>query len=150
MAGDRATTLSGSFQKVTLGITSKVLGAGKYSISGATRKTVDVSEFGVDIDIFEFGSADGGTISLTDVAYDPTDPQQNTLRTAVQNGIKLTGDVTSGLLFWINTTSYLAVGTSGTILMTQAGKVDADRNGSAKTSFEGKISGAFMWVTGVS
>lgn len=150
MAGDRATTLSGSFQKVTLGITSKVLGAGKYSISGATRKTVDVSEFGVDIDIFEFGSADGGTISLTDVAYDPTDPQQNALRTAVQNGTKLTGDVTSGLLFWINTTSYLAVGTKGTILMTQAGKVDADRNGSAKTSFEGKISGAFMWVTGVS
>ena len=147
---DRAATLSGSFQKVTLGITSKILGAGKYSISGATRKTVDVSEFGVDIDIFEFGSADGGTISLTDVAYDPTDPQQNTLRTAVQNGTKLTGDVTSGLLFWINTTSYLAVGTSGTILMTQAGRVDADRNGSAKTSFEGKISGAFMWVTGVS
>jgi len=47
MVGDRATTLSGSFQKVTLG-TSKVLGCGKYSISGATRKTVDVSEFGVD------------------------------------------------------------------------------------------------------
>lgn len=146
MAGDRATTLSGSFQKVTLGITSKVLGAGKYSISGATRKTVDVSEFGVDIDIFEFGSADGGTISLTDVSYDPTDPQQNTLRTCVENGTKLNNSVTSGLLLWINTTSYLCVGTSGNILMTQAGKVDADRNGSAKTSFEGKISGAFMYV----
>lgn len=144
---DRATTLSGSFQKVTLGVTSKILGAGKYSISGVTRKTVDCSEFGVDIDIFEFGSADGGTISLTDVSYDPTDPQQNTLRSAVEAGTKLNGSVTSGLLFWINSTSYLHVGTSGNILMTQAGKVDADRNGMAKTSFEGKISGAFMYLT---
>jgi hypothetical protein len=25
--------------------------------------------------------------------------------------------------------------------------VDADRNGSAKTSFEGKVSGAFMYLT---
>jgi hypothetical protein len=147
MAGDRATTLSGSFQKVTLGVTSKILGAGKYSISGATRKTVDASEFGVDIDIFEFGSADGGTISLADVSYDPTDAEQNTLRTAVENGTKLNGSTTSGLLLWINSTSYLHVGTSGHILMTSAGKVDADRNGMAKTSFEGKVSGAFMYLT---
>jgi hypothetical protein len=147
MAGDRATTLSGSFQKVTLGVTSKILGAGKYSISGATRKTVDVSEFGVDIDIFEFASADGGTISLSDVSYDPTDPQQNTLQGAVTAGTKLNGSTTSGLLLWINSTSYLHVGTSGHILMTSAGKVDADRNGIAKTSFEGKVSGAFMYLT---
>ncbi len=59
MAGDRATTLSGCFQKVTLGATSKILGCGKYSISGITRKTVDASEFGVDVDIFEFATADG-------------------------------------------------------------------------------------------
>jgi hypothetical protein len=144
---DRAATLSGSFQKVTLGVTSKILGAGKYSISGATRKTVDVSEFGVDIDIFEFGSADGGTISLSDVSYDPTDPQQTTLQSAVEAGTKLNGSTTSGLLFWINSTSYLHVGTSGHILMTSAGKVEADRNGSAKTSFEGKVSGAFMYLT---
>lgn len=144
---DRAVNLSGSFQKVTLGITSKILGAGKYSVSGATRKTVDVSEFGVDIDIFEFASADGGTISLSDVSYDPTDPQQNTLQAAVTAGTKLNGSSTSGLLLWINSTSYLHVGTSGNILMTSAGKVDADRNGVAKTAFEGKVSGAFMYLT---
>ena len=144
---DRATTLTGSFMKVTLGATSKVLGAGKYAISGATRKTVDVSEFGVDIDIFEFGSADGGTISLSDCAYDPTDPSQNYLRQCVEEGIKLWGnDATSGLRFWVNSSSYLAVGTSGSILMTSAGKVEADRNSSAKTSFEGKVSGAFMKI----
>lgn len=143
---DRATTLSGSFQKVTLGATSKVLGAGKYSISGATRKTIDVSEFGVDIDIFEFASADGGTISLADVSYDPTDPMQNVLEACVTAGTKLLPGSTAGIRFWINNTSYLTIGTSGTILMTQAGKVDADRSGVAKTSFEGKVSGAFMYV----
>jgi len=143
---DRAVTLSGSFQKVTLGATSKVLGAGKYSITGMTRKTIDASEFGVDIDIFEFGSADGGTISLTDVAYDPTNPEQLTLQGCVQNGTKLINSTTSGIRFWINSTSYLTVGTSGTILMTSAGKVDADRSGMAKTSFEGKVSGAFMYL----
>lgn len=143
---DRATTLSGSFQKVTLGATSKVLGAGKFSISGATRKTVDVSEFGVDVDTFEFASADGGTISLTDVSYDPTNPEQQTLQNCVQNQTKLINSTTSGIRFWINSTSYLTVGTSGNILMTSAGKVDADRNGVAKTSFEGKVSGAFMYI----
>jgi len=141
---DRAATLSGAFQKVTLGVTSKVLGAGKYSISGATRKTVDVSEFGVDIDIFEFASADGGTITLSEVAYDPTDPSQTTLQDAVKNQVKQNGSITSGLLFWINSTSYLHVGALGHILMISCLKVDADRNGVARTSFEGKVSGAFM------
>ena len=140
----RAATLSGSFMKVTLGITSKVLGAGKYSYSGYTRSTVDASEFGVDCAIFEFGGVDAGTLSLSDVSFDPTDAQQNTLRTCVKNGVKLTGDSSSGLLFWINSTSYLAVGANGNILMTQGGKVDSDRNGMAKTSFEGKVSGDFF------
>lgn len=145
---DRATTLSGAFMKVTMGSTTKVLGAGKYSISGATRKTVDVSEFGVDVDIFEFGSADGGTISISDASYDPTDPAQQYLRACVENGLKLAGsDTTSGLQFWINSTSKLRVGTSGHIMLTSGGKVDADRNGVAKTSFEGKVSGAFMYLT---
>jgi hypothetical protein len=144
---DRATTLSGSFQKVTLGPTSKILGAGTYEISGITRKTVDCSEFGVDIDIFEFGSADGGTITLSNVSYDPTDPMQNALRAAVEAGTKLIyNSTTSGIRFWINSTSYLTIGMSGTILMTNAGKVSADRNGMAKTDFSGKVSGAFMYL----
>ncbi len=143
---DRATTLSGMFMKVTLGPSSKILGAGRFEISGITRKTVEASEFGVDIDIFEFGSADGGTITLSDVSYDPTDPQQNTLRQCVEQGIKLIQSDTSGIRFWVNSTSYLAIGTSGTILMTNAGKVTADRNGMAKTDFSGKVSGAFMAI----
>ena len=144
--GDRAVTLSGSFQKVTLGATSKICGAGKYSISGITRTTVDVSEFGVDINIYEFGAADAGTISLTDVAYDPTCAEQNWLLAAVQNGTKMAPGVTSGIRFWINSTSWLGIASSGNILLTSAGKVEADRNGVAKTSFEGKVSGGFMYL----
>lgn len=141
---DRATTLSGRFQKVTLGPTSKILGAGTYTISGITRRTVDASEFGVDADIYEFASADGGTIILSDVSLDPTDPAQNYLRTCVENAIKLTDSSTSGIRFWINTTSYYAIGSGGTILMTKGGAVRSDRNGMAKTDFEGQASGAFM------
>jgi hypothetical protein len=143
---DRATTLSGCFQKVTLGATSKILGAGTYTISGMTRRTVETSEFGVDVDIFDFVSADGGTISLGDCMYDPTNPEQNTLRDCVENKVKLINSVTSGIRFWINSTSYLTIGTSGDILMTKAGDVKADRNGLAKTSFEGHVSGAFMYI----
>ena len=143
---DRATTLSGRFQKVTLGATSKILGAGTYIISGITRRTMDASEFGVDVDIFEFASADGGTISLGECVYDPTNPEQNTLRSCVQNATDLVNSATSGIRFWINSTSYLTIGTSGTIKMTKAGDVKADRNGLAKTSFEGQVSGAFMYI----
>jgi len=144
---DRATTLSGSFMKVTLGPTTKVLGAGKYSMSGVTRRTVDVSEFGVDIDIFEFDSADGGTVTLTDVNYDPTDAAQETLQNAALNRVKLAySPLTSGLRLWINSSSYFQIGTSGHVLMTNSRKLDADRNGVGKTSLEGKVSGAAMFL----
>jgi hypothetical protein len=80
------------------------------------------------------------------VAFDPTDPEQLTLQGCVQNAVKLIKSVTSGIQFWLNSTSYMTVGTSGNILMTSAGKVDTDRNGVAKTSFEGKVSGAPMMI----
>jgi len=142
----RAVVQSGSFQKVTLGATSKVLGAGVFSISGGTRKTVDVSEFGDDVDKFEFATADGGTISITGVNYDPADPEQITLRNCMETKVKLINSTTSGPRYWINSTSYFTIGTSGEILITQAGEIAADRNNVAKTKFEGKVSGAFMYL----
>jgi hypothetical protein len=135
--------------KVTYG-TTKVLGAGKFSISGLTRKTLDSSEFGTDIDTFEFGTADGGTISITDCLYDPTDTTgQAMLDALVDNGLKNYGGnaaSSSGLRFYINSTSFMRVGTSGHILLTSARRLEADRNGLAKCSFEGKVSGAAMSV----
>jgi hypothetical protein len=148
MGTTRAAPLTGAFQKVTLGATSKILGGGKYTISGAIRKTVETSEFTDDVDVYEFTIGNGGTISLDDVTFDPTDPEQNTLRTAVTTagGVKLINSTTSGIRFWLNSTSYMTVGTSGTILLTDAGAVSADRNGVAKTSFKGQVSGAFMII----
>ena len=143
---DRATVLSGSYQKVTLGPTVKILGAGTYTLSGVTRRVVDASEFGVDVDIFEFDSADGGTISLGNCLFDPTDASQNSLRTYVEDKVKLVWSITTGIRFWLNSTSYLTIGSSGAILMTKAGDVQADRNGLARTSFEGQVSGAFMYI----
>ena len=143
----RAVVLSGAFQRVSLGSTSKVLGPGKYSMTGMARKTTETSEFGDDIDTFEFTTADGGTISLTDVLFDPADADQNTLRALVSNRVKLIFSSLSNLRLWINSVSYYHVGTSGTILMTSAGAVESDRNGMAKTSFEGLVSGAFMHLT---
>ena len=146
MGTTRAVVQSGSFQRITLGATSKVLGAGVWAISGGTRKTVDVSEFGDDVDKFDFATADGGTISITGVNLDPTDPEQNTLRSCMENKTKLINSTTSGPRFWINSTSYYTIGTSGEILMTNSTPVQADRNNVAKTSFEGKVSGAFMYL----
>ena len=80
------------------------------------------------------------------MSYDPTDPEQLTLNNCVINGTKLINSTTSGIRFWINSTSYLTIGTAGNILMTSAGRVEADRNGAAKTSYEGKVSGAFMYL----
>ncbi len=73
---------------------------------------------------------------------------QNYLRTCIETagGIKLDNGATSGIRFWINSTSYLTIGTSGHILLTNAGKVSMDRNGGAKTDFSGKVAGAFMYL----
>lgn len=146
MGTTRAAVLSGAFKKVTLGATSKVLGAGVFSISGGTRKTVDISEFGDDVDVFAFGTADGGTIAITGANLDVTDPEQNRLRSNMENKVPLINSVTSGPRFWINSTSYYTIGTSGEILITSAGEVAADRNNVAKTKFDGKVSGAFMYL----
>lgn len=137
----RATVFNGKFQKVTIG-TYKVLGAAKYSISGLSRKTLDASEYGDDIDVFEFGTADGGTISISDVLYDPTDSTgQALLDSASLNASKFgSGD----LRFYVNSSSYRTVASGGHILITTSHKIDSDRNQLAKCGFEGKVSGGAM------
>lgn len=146
MGTGRAKVRSGAFQKVTLGPTSKVLGSGTFNISGGTRKTTETSEFGDDVDQFTFGTANPGTISITGANLDPEDPEQNTLRACMENSIELINSSTSGPRFWLNSTSYYTIGTSGKILITEAGEVAADRNNVAKTHFTGQCSGAFMML----
>lgn len=136
-----ATVLNGKFMKVTIG-TYKVLGAGVYSISGLARKTLDSSEYGDDIDKYEFGTADGGTISVNNVLYDPTDTTgQNLLDSACLNYSKFgSGD----LRFYVNSTSYRTVASGGHVLITKSHALESDRNGLGKCSFEGKVSGGAM------
>lgn len=137
----RATVLKGEFMKVTIG-TYKVLGAGVYSISGLSRKTQDVSEFGDDIDVFEFSTADPGTISVNNVLYDPTDSTgQVLLDSAALNASKFgSGD----LRFYVNSTSYKTVASGGNILITKSHALESDRNGLGRCGFEGKVSGGAM------
>jgi hypothetical protein len=137
----RATVLKGEFMKVTIGAT-KVLGVAKYSISGLARRTHETSEFGDDIDVFEFATADGGTISLTDVLYDPTDTTgQVLLDSACLNYSKFgSGD----LRFYVNSTSYRTVQSGGSMLVILAYKLDADRSGLGRCGFDVKVSGGAM------
>jgi hypothetical protein len=137
----RAAVLKGQFMKITVG-TNKVLGAAKYSLSGFTRKTQAVSEYGDDIDVFDFLTADGGTISITDALYDPTDSTgQALLDSAALNASKFTsGD----LRFYVNSTSYRTVASGGHMLVTMGSRLDSDRNGLGRCGFEAKVSGGAM------
>jgi len=142
----RAGVQNGAFQKVTLGATSKVLGAGVFNISGGQRRLIETSEYGDDPDVYEFGGSNAGTISITGVNFDPDDAEQTTLRNCMTNKTKLINSTTSGPRFWINSTSYYTVGTSGQILITNATEIASDRNNVAKTKFEGQVSQAFMYL----
>lgn len=136
-----ATVLNGRFQKVTIG-TYSVMGAGQYSLSGLTRNTLDSSEFGDEVDKFEFGTANGGTITVNDVLYDPTDTTgQVMLDSACLNASKFgSGD----LRFYVNSSSYRTVASGGNILITKSHALEANRNGLGKCGFEGQVSGGAM------
>jgi len=136
-----ATVLKGIFHKITVG-TYTLLGASKYSISGLERSVLDASEYGTGIDIFEFGSANGGTISISDVMYDPTDSTgQVLINSACLNASKFGS---GGLRFYVNSTSYWTVSSGGYMLVTKAHNVESERNGLAKCNFEAKVSGMAM------
>jgi len=137
----RATVLSGVFHKVTVG-TYSVLGASKYTISGLSRSVVDKSEYGDDINVYEFLTADGGTITISDVLYDPSDTTgQALLDSACLNYSKFGS---GGLRFYVSSSGYRTVASGGHILVTKSHAVESDRNGLAKCSFEFQVSGGAM------
>ena len=136
-----ATLLKGIFHKIEVA-SSTLLGASQYSISGLNRTTLDASEYGTTIDIFEFGSADGGTITISNVMYDPLAiSAQGILDSACLNASKFGS---GGIKFFVNTTSFKTVASGGHMLVTKSHAVDSERNGLATCSFEIKVSGAAM------
>ena len=136
-----ATVLKGIFHKVTVG-TYTLLGAGSYSLMGLARSVLEASEYGNDIDIFEFGSANGGTITVNDVIYDPTDSTGQVLLDSACLNVSKFGS--GGLRFYVNSTSYRTVASGGHMLVTKAYALESERNGLAKCSFEAQVSGGAM------
>lgn len=136
-----ATVLKGIFQKVTVG-THPLLGAGEFSLSGMTREMLDAGEFTDDVTKYEFGVLDGGTITINNVLYDPTDTTgQNLIYSACLNASKFGS---GGLRFYVNSTSYRTVASGGHMLVSKAGALESQRNGLARASFEIKVSGGAM------
>ena len=136
-----ADPIKGYKATVTLGPTNKVLGVAEFTISGATRKTQDISEFGDETDRFGTLSLDPGTVSLSNVLFDPTDPYQEQLRAAFSANTALgPGDIR----IWDSLNSYWTIGIGGQLLITNAGKIDGKRSDFHKTSFDFKASGAPM------
>ena len=133
--------LNGRFHKITVG-TYTVLGAASYSVSGLARNTLEASEYGDDLDKFEFGTANGGTITISNVLYDPADTTgQVLIDSACLNRSKFGS---GGLCFYVNTTSYHTVQSGGHILITKSHSLESERNGLAKCSFEAQVSGGAM------
>lgn len=136
-----ATPVKGYNALITLGATNKVLGCSKFTISGSTRKTQDVSEFGNDTDRFATLSLDPGTVSLSDVIFDKDDPYQAQITTALADDTSFgPGD----LRLWVSANAYWTVGVGGTMIVTNGGKLDISRGDVGKTGFEFKVSGAPM------
>ena len=135
------TVLRGRYHKITVG-TYSLLGASKYSISGLARATLEASEYGDDVDKFEFGTANAGTITISDVLHDPTDSTgQMLLDSACRNASKFGS---GGLCFYVNSTQYWTVTSGGYMLITKCLVVESERNGLAKCSFEAQVSGGAM------
>lgn len=131
---------SGRIASVKLG-TYTVAGLGVWSITGITRSMLDDTAFGDDVDKYQFGRLNGGTLSFSG-NYDPVDATgQTLLDSAVKNASYFTG---GDLKLYIDNTSYFTVDTGGNILMTKARAITMDKNGLGQISFEGQTSDGAM------
>ena len=125
---------------------SKVAGMGTWSISGLTREILEDTEFTDDVKTFMFGLADGGTIDFNGL-YDPADTTQNIFLSLLLAGTVLTWSTTAPQLqLFIDSTSYWAVSSGGTILITKAAAISMDKSGLGQISFSAKVSGTLYLV----
>jgi hypothetical protein len=136
----RAATKNGLLAGVMVG-NDLLLGANEYSASGSVRKTIEASEFGVDLDGFDYGSMDGGTISIPNVLSDPTSAAQAALDAAITDGTKFGPD---DIKFMRDATSYWTIGTGGYLLITKSGGRGLGRNKLETCSYEFKLDSAEM------
>ena len=118
---------------------NNVLGIGKWTVTGGQNRLVEISSFGDQVDKHDFSTFDPGTVQF-DGLSDPDDTNgQVALETAFNAQTALTD-----LYFYYTATKFLAVDVGGSILLTEIGPFDVDRNGLKKVSFKGQVSGAKM------
>ena len=134
----RAATKNGTLAGVMVGV-NMLLGANEYSASGSVRKTIEASEFGVDVDGFDYGSLDAGTMTIPNVLSDPTSLAQAALDAAITAATKFGPD---DIKFMRDATSYWTIGTGGHFLITKSGGRGLGRNKLETCSYEFKIEGA--------
>jgi hypothetical protein len=124
--------------------TYRIAEIGTWKMNGVTRDTIDVTPFGSEDKLYEFGLSDGGTITFSG-SYDNTDSTgQALLDSACQNGSAIS------LKFMINSTSGYVPDTTGNsssrMLVTKCRSIDMSANGVGKIDFEVKISGRIALV----
>ncbi len=130
----------GKITKVTVGA-STVAEQGQYSLSGFSRDALDSTAFGDDVKEYTFGVGDAGEISFSG-NYDPTDTNgQLIVDSACLNASVFTG---GDLKFYVDSTSYLTVGTGGNILITKCKAISRDKAGLGTISSTANISGKQM------
>lgn len=118
---------------------------GNWKMSGYTREAIDTSHFGSEEKTFEFGIADGGTLTFSG-SFDPADANgQAMLESACKNASKLTN-----IRLYVDNTSYFTPDVTGNsvscVLITKCLSVDFASNGIGKIDFEGRISGRMALV----
>ena len=134
----RASTKNGLLAGVMVD-SDMLLGASEYQASGSVRKTIEASEFGVMIDGYDYGSMDGGTMTIPNVLSDPTSAAQLALDAAILSGRKFAPDE---IKFMRDTTSYYTIGTGGTLLITKSRGRGIGRNKLETCNYEFKTDGA--------
>ena len=138
---------SGMNAKITIGATTLLPGASKFTTSGITRGSVDASEFGTDAARKSETGADPGTLSITDLIYDPFDPTQRDFVGALKNKERFYRSTeTTGIRLWVSNNTFFDLPTTAGAYMfaTKANDISTDRNGLAKCSVELAISGGFL------
>jgi hypothetical protein len=135
-------TKVGKFASVYAG-TYKVAEIGEFTVSGFSRDALEVTAFGDDIKKYIFGLGDSGEITFKG-HYDPTDSTgQTLLDSACKNSSTLSS---AQLKFYIDSTSYICLGSGGTWLVTKCNAVAFDKAGVGTIDFTVKCSGAALTI----
>jgi len=117
---------------------NRVVGMASMVSEGLQRRIIESSEFGDDIDFYEFGPAKQGSIFIRGFASPDDSNGQEVLATACENGMVFNeGD----LRLYISPSNYFTIESPGTMGIISCKNFRADRRGLAQTDFGIAFSG---------